>query len=152
MAEKKEETKEVTFSGQQLMQNFEMHKARLQQINQRMNSFINAKREFQTTLQGLEELKKGKESTIKVLLGSGVFADAKIEKPGKVTVSLPNNILIEKTTEDTIKELNERITETEKAIEETRKIQGQEAQQTQFFQNLLIQGQQFIQKQREQKK
>jgi prefoldin alpha subunit len=148
---KKEEKKEIKMNGKQIAQNYEMHKNRLQQINQRINSIITAQKELDTALKGIQQL-KNKENTVKVMIGAGVYTEAVIEKPKTLTVTLPNGILIEKTTEETIKEIQERITETKKILEETKKIQNQEAQQFQFFQNLLIQGQQFMQKQREQKK
>ncbi len=152
MTKKTEEKKEIKMTQQQVIQNYEIHKQRLQQVNQRINSLISIIKELETSQNALKELEKNKENNVQVMIGAGIYVEATIKQLEKVTVQLPNNVLVKKTIKETLKEINTRIEETNKLIEETRKTLEHETKQMQFFQNILIQSQQFLQKQREQKK
>ncbi|MFH1588034.1 MAG: hypothetical protein ABIA76_01710 [Candidatus Diapherotrites archaeon] len=146
---KKQETekKEIKLTGQQVANNFEANRQRLEAIKQRINQMIAIKREMQTGIKSLEELQK--QQDIKVMIGSGIYVDAKVMNAKNTTVTLPEGILISQSTEKTLTDLNKRMEETDKLMEELRKQQMQTAQQARFFQELMAKGQQIAKQAKE---
>lgn len=147
--EPESQKKQIQMNGQQLAQNFELSRQRLEALNERLNSMMRIKREIEITINALEEIKKQQE--IKVLIGSGVFVEAKIIDSKNVLVTLPENIMVSQDAEKTQNELKKRVEETRKTLEQIGKQRQQALGQAQFFQNLMVKGQQIIRQQQQKK-
>jgi prefoldin alpha subunit len=141
------EKKEIKLTGQQIAQNFEANRQRLQALNQRISQMMNVKREIQTGINALQELQKSQD--IKFMIGSGIYVEAKVLDAKNVTVTLPEGILITQSYEKTLKDLNKRMNETDKLIQEIRKQQARTNQQTMLFQELMVKGQQIARQKKE---
>ncbi|MEM5794484.1 MAG: prefoldin subunit alpha [Candidatus Aenigmatarchaeota archaeon] len=75
--------------------------------------------EIQTTLQSIEEIKKGEE--VLFALGSEAYAFGKLKEKNRIIVEVGSNIALEKNFEDAKKTLEKRRIEMEKTLNEVEK-------------------------------
>ncbi len=117
------EEKKIELTSQQLEALYSQERSRLETINRQKNYLINILNEHDATINALNEINKTKEKEILVPLGGGVFVDATLGSK-KVKTSLTNNVLMDSTIEETVKELEKKKSEIKEGLEKLEKDQN----------------------------
>ncbi|MEM5882738.1 MAG: prefoldin subunit alpha [Candidatus Aenigmatarchaeota archaeon] len=98
---------------------YRLLEARLNSLLKERELMLSKIIEIQTTLQSIEEIKKGEE--VLFALGSEAYAFGRLKEKDKIIVEIGSNIALEKTFEDAKKTLEKRRVEMEKALNEVEK-------------------------------
>ncbi|MFH0978368.1 MAG: prefoldin subunit alpha [Candidatus Woesearchaeota archaeon] len=115
---------------QQKYMEFQMLDQQMKQTQKQLQALEDQVVEIIYTQQGLEELKKVKEGTeILVPVSSGIFAKAKIQKPGELIVNVGAGTAVSKTVDSTQEMLSKQLIEVQRMhqaiIEVVQKIESQ---------------------------
>src|SRR5256712_8696818 len=100
----------------QLLVEIRMLEGSARVLSSRLDIVTGALSETQTAKQTLEGTKEsGKDVEMLIPIGSGSFVKAKLEDPQHIIIGVGAGVCLEKTVEDSIKDLNLRATDLEKA-------------------------------------
>lgn len=114
-----EEGKRITLTGEQLIQALQSERAKIDLIQQRMNTVQRILTEAILATDSIKELtKKGSEGKIMVNLGSGVYVNALVEDVKKFKRSMAGNILLDSNPEETLEQLRVQREKAEKSLNE----------------------------------
>lgn len=141
------EEKEIRLTGQQVQEMFELERAKLNALMQRINEMQKAIMEIKASSEALKELRSQKNCKTLVPLGAGVFVEATIENAETVKATLPGNIVINQTMEKTLKGLEKQVEEIGKEIDALDKERQAAATNVNSLGNMLYNAQQQARKQ-----
>ncbi len=107
-------------------------------LQSRLDLVSAALSETLTAVQTLEGTKGNAEnSEILIPIGSGSFVRAKLADPGKLLIGIGAGVVVEKTLEDSVKDLRLRSSELEKARSSVTQQLGQILDQTEIYRSRL---------------
>ncbi len=98
----------------------------LEDINVQLKEFMDQRKELSLSVDALKEFKDlESDKEVLVPIVNGVFAKAKLFKSDKLIVNVGSNVLVEKSVENTIKLLEQNLTEIDNYINKLRRSQGE---------------------------
>jgi len=119
---------------QEKMLRYQMLEEKFKQMNQQREMFAMRMMEIEQTKQAIEELEKSGESEVLVPLGSSVFLPGKINKKEKVVVGIGTDTLVEKSSDEVKKILEDRKKTLETGLENIQNNMLKVAQEIQSIQ------------------
>lgn len=146
--EKPSQAKEVKLTGNQIAEMLNSEKAKFNAIMQRINELQSAMIETKGSINALKELSKQKNAKILVPLGAGVFLEANIESPENVKITLPGNVIVQKSNEEAVKEVEKHAEALGNEINALQKEQQQTAINAGNLENIIRTAQAQMKKQK----
>ena len=148
MPEKPSQAKEVKLTGNQIAEMLNSEKAKLNAIMQRINELQTAMIETKGGINALKELSKQKNAKTLIPLGAGVFVEAGIENSENVKITLPGNVIVQKSNEAAVKELEKQAEALSNEINALQKEQQQTAINAGNLENIIRTAQTQMKKQK----
>ncbi|MFH1256307.1 MAG: hypothetical protein V1494_03355 [Candidatus Diapherotrites archaeon] len=99
----------VNMSPQQVVELFEVERAKLNALNRDISMTVNARRDIQAAIDLLNEFQiGGKEAQVKVPIGAGLMVDATITNTKEVVSGVPGNVFLPKSADEAKKDLEKK--------------------------------------------
>jgi prefoldin alpha subunit len=146
--EKPSQAKEVKLTGNQIAEMLNSEKAKFNAIMQRISELQSAMIETKGSINALKELSKQKNAKTLIPLGAGVFMEAGIENSENVKITLPGNVIVQKSNEEAVKELEKQAEALSNEINALQKEQQQTAINAGNLENIIRTAQAQMRKQK----